>query len=354
MRHTAHVRATAEPAVAASLAEVFLVVQTVGDFADRRATARVDLANFAGLQLDERVVARLLVRDDLSESTRGADELGAAVRAQAEVVDKRARRDETQGHDVAGLDGDLAQEGDGERLRGGGGDLGLQLDGLFGRLPAVELVDVARHEVLRDACAEAGDDVAGAKAVGRDDVGIRLDRVRVARLDEGNVGSATRVVFYANDVLEATLLAHEVDVAQTAPVPAADEAHRYTPVPAAAALLALGYGETAQRSAGVEMGIYGPLEMAEGVVDGLVASEEPGVGGLLGRDGLRLCRRGASKRRQGRGRRDGRRQVRGRAQAGGARAQKERHATSRKTSPLRCFQHPTTMASPSTHRAALF
>ena len=56
-------------------------MQRVGHLADSCAAARVNLANLARLQLDEDVVPDLLVRDDLREGARGADELGGAVRA---------------------------------------------------------------------------------------------------------------------------------------------------------------------------------------------------------------------------------------------------------------------------------
>jgi len=99
---TTNGRALALPAHAAGLAPVDVRLLGVAHLADRRAAARIDVADLAGghAQLSHAAV----LRDQLDARTRRARDLGAATGAKLDRVHNRADRDVAKRQVVAGLD----------------------------------------------------------------------------------------------------------------------------------------------------------------------------------------------------------------------------------------------------------
>src|SRR5262245_59009506 len=104
-RDAAHVRAFAEPAAAAGLANRHVLVIEVADLADGRDAFDVDLADLAGRHLHRGVFT--LARHRLHRRARAAGNLAAFARAQLHVVDLRAERDIRQRQAVARQDVDV-------------------------------------------------------------------------------------------------------------------------------------------------------------------------------------------------------------------------------------------------------
>src|SRR2546428_3751139 len=100
-RHAAHLRAPAEPADAAGLAEGDVLVLEVADLPDGGAAGEAHPSQLARGELHERVVA--LLRHQLDGGARTAAELAPAPLAQLDVVDHRAERNQREGQAVPGL-----------------------------------------------------------------------------------------------------------------------------------------------------------------------------------------------------------------------------------------------------------
>ena len=96
------VRALAEPAIAAGLAERDVLVVEVRDLADGRAAVEVDLADLRRRQANLGVLA--VLRHQRRGSAGGANELAALALAQLDVVDEGAEGDEAERERVARLD----------------------------------------------------------------------------------------------------------------------------------------------------------------------------------------------------------------------------------------------------------
>src|SRR5690348_1733679 len=167
-------RADAQPALAAGLAQLDVLVLEVADLADRGHAVQVDAADFAAHQADLGVV--VLAAQDLSEGAGGAADLAALAGLELDVVD-------------LGADGDVA---DRERV-------------------AHEDVRVLAAQQLR----------ANLQAVRREDVAL----LAVGVDQEGDAGGAVRIVFDRGDLGgDPGLVALEVDGAVAALVAAADVA----------------------------------------------------------------------------------------------------------------------------------
>ena len=168
------VRATAEPAGAAGLAELHAAVVAVAEGAHGRAAVDVDPADLTGGQADLRPVA--FAGHQAGADTGGADQLAAAADLDLDVVDHRADRDDLERQAVARLD----------------------VGGL-----------VADHGV------------ADAQALGGQDVAL----VAVREVDEGDEAGAVRVVLDGRDLArDAEVVALEVDRAVQLLVTATAEA----------------------------------------------------------------------------------------------------------------------------------
>ena len=202
-RDAAHVRALAQPAAAAGLADRHVLVIDVADLADRREAVLVDLANLARRHLDRDVVAFL--GHDLHAGAGAARHLPALAGLQLDVVHHRALRDVLQRQAVARQDVDVVAGDD--RVAD------LQPD----RLQDVALLAVGIGD-QRDA---------------RRAVRVVLDRRHLA----GNVG----------------LVALEVDDAIEALVPAAAPPHRLLAGAVAAARGLQGLGQRAVRLVGRDL-----------------------------------------------------------------------------------------------------
>src|SRR5262245_46899205 len=100
--NAAGMRADAEPAAAAGLADDDVLLVRVRHRADGGEAIEMDLAHFAGAQADQRIVD--VAADQLHESAGGPRQLPALFRPQLDVVDDRADRDALQRHGVARLD----------------------------------------------------------------------------------------------------------------------------------------------------------------------------------------------------------------------------------------------------------
>src|SRR5215470_15866462 len=87
-RHAAHRGPLAEPAVAAGLADVDVLLVGIGDCADRRHALAANLADLARGQPQQRVVG--VAADQLDVVARGAGDLAAAARLHLDVVDHGA------------------------------------------------------------------------------------------------------------------------------------------------------------------------------------------------------------------------------------------------------------------------
>src|SRR6478609_7961390 len=101
-RDTTDGRADALPALAAGLAPVDVRLLGVADLADRRAAARVDVADLARGETQLGVGA--VLRDETHRGARRAGELGAAAGTELDRVHDRTRGDVAQRQVVAGLD----------------------------------------------------------------------------------------------------------------------------------------------------------------------------------------------------------------------------------------------------------
>ena len=95
-------RTAADPAGAASLAELNVGVVLVADLADGSAAARVDVADFAGRHTQLSVGA--ILGDELNGSTSGTSDLSAAQRAELDGMNHGTGRDVLQRQVVARLD----------------------------------------------------------------------------------------------------------------------------------------------------------------------------------------------------------------------------------------------------------
>src|SRR5690606_36286734 len=176
-RDTADGRAHALPALAAGLTPVDVGLLGVADLADRRAAARVDVADLA----------------------RGQTQLGVGA----------LLRDES--HRGAGRAGEL------------GSPTGLELDRVHDRADG----DVAQRQVVADLDVGAGtvlDDVALLELLRREDVALRAVDV----VQQRDAGGAVRVVLDVSDlgVHAVLVIALEVDDAVLALVPPTDVAGR--------------------------------------------------------------------------------------------------------------------------------
>ena len=206
-----------------------------------------------------RVLARVLVRDDLAERPRRAHQHRAALRVQCDVVDDRSRGDEAHRHDVARLDRDRPEHA--QRKRRCRRRLRLHYVRILGLLleslaPQLLRVDEPGHEPVRYALPEGLDDVARTEVVWGKDVAPDLAprEVRVAVLDEGDVCGATGVVLDAHDVAWAGLVTHEVYDTYTLLVAPANEPNSYVSMVIPAAAFSERNGEFAEGSALVEVG----------------------------------------------------------------------------------------------------
>ena len=225
------VRALAEPAVAAGLADRDVHVVRVRDRADRGEALPVHETLLARVQA-ERDVA-LVAGDDLGVGPGRAGERAALADLQLDVVDDRAHRHVADRHGVARLDVDL----------------------------------VARDHL-----------VAGRKPLRREDVGLLA--VRVA--DQRDEGRAVRIVL---DPLDRRRLAPapaplEVDVAVGLLVAAAAEAHGDAAEVVAAAGADLALGQRLDRLALVELAAVDEDELPQARRDRLEGLQSHRIGPL--------------------------------------------------------------------------
>src|SRR4030095_8572830 len=98
----AGMRADAEPAAAAGLADDDVLLIRIRHRADGREAVEMDLADLAGAQADHGIVD--IAADQLNERAGGARQLPALLRPQLDVVDDRADGNALQRHGVARLD----------------------------------------------------------------------------------------------------------------------------------------------------------------------------------------------------------------------------------------------------------
>jgi len=115
--------------------------------------------------------------------------------------------------------------------------------------------------------------MASTQAFWCDNVTEWLEGLGIARLDESNVCTAIGVIFNANDILEASLVAVVVNCADAPFVTTSDKADCNPSTVTAASLLSLGKCETAKGATMVQVVVYRSLEVAQRGRDGLVSPE---------------------------------------------------------------------------------
>src|SRR5262247_1330157 len=98
----AGMRADAEPAAAAGLADDDVLLVRIRNGADGRQAIEMDLAHLAGPQADQRIVD--IPPDQLNERAGRARQLPALLRPQLDIVDDRADGDALQRHGISRLD----------------------------------------------------------------------------------------------------------------------------------------------------------------------------------------------------------------------------------------------------------